>query len=149
MVTGLTYNFMNPSTDYQNGVDWHLDWGASQFVTKTVQVGLVGYFYQQLTADSGAAPFLGENLSRVAAIGPQIGLIFPAGPLQGYLNFKGYGEFAAENRAAGWNAWVTLAFSPKAEAAADDEARDDYKVDLPGGPQEHLCSLARDSVLQI
>jgi hypothetical protein len=38
-----------------------------------------------------------------------------AGPLQGYLNFKGYGEFAAQNRAAGWNAWVTLAFSPKAE----------------------------------
>jgi len=115
VVTGLTYNFINPSTDYQNGVDWHLDWGASQFVTKTVQVGAVGYFYQQLTADRGAAPFLGENLSRIAGIGPQIGFIFPAGPLQGYLNFKGYGEFAAQNRAAGWNAWVTLAFSPKAE----------------------------------
>jgi hypothetical protein len=115
VVTGLTYNFVNPSTDYQNGIDWHLDWGASQFVTKTVQVGAVGYFYQQLTADSGQAPFLGENLSRIAGIGPQIGFIFPAGPLQGYLNFKGYGEFAAQNRAAGWNAWVTLAFSPKAE----------------------------------
>jgi hypothetical protein len=30
VVTGLTYNFINPSTQYQNGVDWHLDWGASQ-----------------------------------------------------------------------------------------------------------------------
>jgi hypothetical protein len=115
VVTGLSYNFVNPSTDYQNGIDWNLDWGASQFVTKTVQVGAVGYFYQQLTADRGAAPFLGENLSRIAGIGPQIGFIFPAGQLQGYLNFKAYGEFAAENRAAGWNAWVTLAFSPKAE----------------------------------
>lgn len=65
MVTGLTYNFVNPSTDYQNGIDWHLDWGASQFVTKTVQVGAVGYFYQQLTADGGQAPFLGETLSRM------------------------------------------------------------------------------------
>jgi hypothetical protein len=93
VVTGLSYNFVNPSTD--------LDCGASQFVTKTVQVGAVGYFYQQLTADRGAAPFLGENLSRIAGIGPQIGFIFPAGPLQGYLNFKGYREFAAETRAAG------------------------------------------------
>jgi hypothetical protein len=115
VVTGLTYNFINPNTDYQNGIDWHLDWGASQFVTKTVQLGAVGYFYQQLTADRGAAPILGENLSRIAGIGPQIGFIFPAGSLQGYLNFKAYGEFAADNRAAGWNAWVTLAFSPKEE----------------------------------
>jgi hypothetical protein len=112
VTTGLTYNFVNPSTDYQNGVDWHVDWGASQFVTKTVQIGAVGYFYQQFTADRGAARILGENLSRIAGMGPQIGFIFPAGELQGYLSFKAYGEFAAENRAAGWNAWVTLAFSP-------------------------------------
>jgi len=30
-VTGFTYNFINPSTNYQNGIDWHLDWGASQW----------------------------------------------------------------------------------------------------------------------
>jgi hypothetical protein len=111
-VTGLTYHFVNPNTNYQNGIDWHVDWSASQFVTKTVQVGAVGYFYQQLTADRGAATFLGENLSRVAAIGPQVGFIFPAGSMQGYLNLKGYWEFDAQNRASGWNVWVTLAFSP-------------------------------------
>jgi hypothetical protein len=31
---GLTYNFINPSTQYQNGIDAHIDWGASQFLTK-------------------------------------------------------------------------------------------------------------------
>jgi hypothetical protein len=31
---------------------------------------------------------------------------------------KGYKEFAAENRASGWNAWVTLAFSPAAPKPA-------------------------------
>jgi hypothetical protein len=112
VVTGLTYNLVNPSTGYQNGIDWHVDWGASQFVTKTVQLGAVGYFYQQLTADRGAAAFLGENLSRVAGIGPQVGFLFPAGSMQGYLNLKSYWEFDAQNRAAGWNAWVTLGFSP-------------------------------------
>src|SRR5262249_8237783 len=33
-VAGLTYNFINPYTQYQSGVDVHLDWGASRFLTK-------------------------------------------------------------------------------------------------------------------
>src|SRR5215472_15087094 len=48
-VAGFTYNLMNPSTNYQNGVDFHLDWGVSQFLSKQVLVGLVGYFYDQVT----------------------------------------------------------------------------------------------------
>jgi hypothetical protein len=113
-VTGLTYNFNNPTTNYQSGVDWHLDWGASQFLSKQVHIGLVGYAYQQLTADSGQAPILGEFKSRVFGVGPQIGFIFPVGVMQGYLNLKGYKEFAAENRPEGWNAWITLSLSPAA-----------------------------------
>jgi hypothetical protein len=90
-VTGVSYyNFVNPSTVYRNGIDWHIDWAASQFLSKTVQVGAVGYFFQQLTADRGAAQFLGGNLSHVAGIGPQVGFFFPAGPMQGYLNLKGF-----------------------------------------------------------
>jgi hypothetical protein len=116
-VTGLTYNFVNPNTGYQNGVDWHLDWGASHFLTRTLQVGAVGYVYDQLTADRGAAAFLGENLSRVIGVGPQIGLIFPGATMQTYLNFKAYGEFDADNRPSGWNAWITLAFSPNPPAS--------------------------------
>jgi len=119
VVTGLTGNFTNPSTGYTNGIDWHVDWGASQFVTKQILIGAVGYFYQQLTPDSGAAAFLGNNESRVAAIGPQIGFIIPSGPIQTYINLKGYWEFSAENRPAGWNAWVTLAFSPSALATVN------------------------------
>jgi hypothetical protein len=113
-VTGLTYNFNNPTTNYQSGVDWHLDWGASQFLSKQVHVGLVGYVYQQLTADSGQAPILGDFKSRVLGVGPQIGFIFPVGTMQGYLNLKGYWEFAAENRPEGWNAWLTFAISSAA-----------------------------------
>ncbi len=111
-VTGFTYNFENTSTNYQNGIDWHVDWAASYFLSKSVQVGVVGYFFQQLTADSGQPAALGDFKSRVAGIGPQIGFLFPAGDMHGYLNIKAYKEFAAENRAEGWNTWVTLAFSP-------------------------------------
>jgi hypothetical protein len=114
VVTGLTYNFKNPSTDYQSGIDWHLDWGASQFISKQVHIGMVGYMYQQLTADSGAAVVLGEMKSRVLGVGPQIGFLFPVGDLHGYLNLKAYYEFDSNNRPEGWNAWVTFAISPTA-----------------------------------
>jgi hypothetical protein len=113
-VTGLTGNFVNPSTDYQNGIDWHLDWGASQFLTKQWQIGAVGYFYEQLTGDRGAPLFLGENRSGVIGVGPQIGYLFPVGNMQGYLNLKAYWEFDAQRRADGWNTWVTFAISPAA-----------------------------------
>lgn len=58
-VLGFTYNFVNPSTQYQSGVDMHLDWGASQFLTKQVQVGLVGYAYKELGCDSGSGDRVG------------------------------------------------------------------------------------------
>jgi hypothetical protein len=115
---GLTGNFQNPSTGYTNGIDSHLDLGASVFVTKQLQVGLVGYFYDQLTPDSGCAPLLCPFESRVAGVGPQIGFLFPVGDMQGYVNVKAYWEFAAQNRPDGWNAWLTFALSPTAPAAA-------------------------------
>ena len=117
-VTGLTYNFKNTDTDYQNGIDWHLDWGASQFLSKQFFIGAVGYFYNQITADSGQAAFLGSNESRVIGVGPQIGFIFPVGDMQGYLNLKGYGEFDAANRPHGWNTWLTFAITPSGERPA-------------------------------
>jgi hypothetical protein len=116
-VAGLTYNFINPDTQYQNGIDFHIDWGASKFLSKQLHVGLVGYAYQQLTGDSGAGATLGDFRSRVFGIGPQIGYLFPVGNMQGYLNLKGYGEFGGEHRAEGWSLWLTFAISPAEQTA--------------------------------
>jgi hypothetical protein len=52
-VLGVTYNHLNNSTQYQNGVDLHLDWGTSHFFTKQVMAGLVGYVYKEVGCDSG------------------------------------------------------------------------------------------------
>jgi hypothetical protein len=114
-VLGFTYNFIDPSTQYQNGVDMHLDWGVSQFLTKQVQVGLVGYLYQEIGCDSGSGDRVGCFQSRVVGVGPQFGYIFPVGDkMQGYINLKAYGEFANANRPAGWNLWLTFNLSPAA-----------------------------------
>jgi hypothetical protein len=113
-VLGFTYNFIDPSTQYQNGVDMHLDWGVSQFLTKQVQVGLVGYLYQEIGCDSGTGDRVGCFQSRVVGVGPQFGYLFPVGDMQGYLNLKAYGEFDNANRPAGWNLWLTFNLSPAA-----------------------------------
>jgi hypothetical protein len=115
-VLGFTANFVNPATQYQNGVDMHFDWGASQFLTKQVQVGLVGYAYKDIGCDSGSGDRVGCFQSQVLGIGPQLGLLFPVGGMQGYLNLKAYGEFSGSDRPTGWNAWLTLSISPLAAA---------------------------------
>jgi hypothetical protein len=116
-VAGFTYNFKNPDTQYQSGIDFHFDWGASHFLSKQVFVGLVGYAYQQVTDDFGQNPVLGGFRSRVLGVGPQLGYIFPVGDMQGFLGLKAYGEFDAANRASGWNTWLTFAISPAAPTA--------------------------------
>ena len=115
-VTGLTYNLVNPSTGYQNGIDWHLDWGASQFLTKTLQFGAVGYVYNQVTPDRGCLAELCPFELRTVGIGPQLGLIIPGPSMQTYLNFKAYWDVDTQNWASGMSAWVTLAFSPNPPA---------------------------------
>lgn len=107
-VLGFTYNFENHDTNYKNGIDAHLDWAASQFLNAQTHVGLVGYFYQQMTGDSGSGALLGDYKSRVYAIGPQAGHFFMAGNRKLYTNFKGYYEFNANNRPEGWNIWLTI-----------------------------------------
>lgn len=105
-VLGFTYNFENKDTQYRNGNSLHLDWAASQFFSETFHAGLVGYFYNQVSGDSGAGAKLGDFKSKVAGIGPQAGWFIAKGY---YVNLKAYHEFNAQNRPAGWNAWATLA----------------------------------------
>jgi hypothetical protein len=117
-VGGFTYNFKNPDTQYQSGIDFHFDWGISQFLSKQVFVGFVGYAYQQVTDDFGQPAILGGFRSRVLGIGPQLGYIFKIGDNQAFLGLKGYGEFDAANRPSGWNTWLTFAISEAVPATA-------------------------------
>ncbi len=107
-VLGFTYNFKNEDTQYKNGVDAHIDWAASRFLSAQTHAGLVGYFYQQLTGDSGSGAVFGSHKSSVTGLGVQLGHFFPVGRSTWYVNVKAYDEFAAENRPSGWNFWVSL-----------------------------------------
>jgi hypothetical protein len=108
---GFTYNFENTeSQDYKNGIDMHLDWGASQWLSKTTMIGVAGYLYDQLTDDTYPTDtplgqlrerFLGGFRSKVAAIGPQFAHVFEVGGVPVYTTIRGYHEFWAEHRLQG------------------------------------------------
>jgi hypothetical protein len=110
-VAGLTYNFMNPYTAYQSGIDLHVEISASYYLTERFLAGAAGYFYQQITADSGPGATLGPFISRVAGVGPQLGYDFALGHRSASLSARGYYEFAGQNRPQGWTAWLTFVVS--------------------------------------
>jgi hypothetical protein len=122
VTNGFTYNLVNPSTGYQNGIDWHLDWGLSQFVSKEAFFGAVGYVYNQLTADRGSLPIISPVESRVVGVGPQIGFIIPVGGVQTYLNLKAYGEWDGHDRPSGFNTWAVLSLSPSPQTPTSSSA---------------------------
>jgi len=112
VVVGLTYNFINPYTQYQSGTDAHLDWAISPYLNDKFHIGAVGYFYNQISGDSGAGARVGNFESRVAGIGPQIGFFVPFFDREAYLNLRAYSEFDARNRLEGWTAFITFSIEP-------------------------------------
>jgi hypothetical protein len=107
-VLGLTYNWENRDTNVKNGIDSHLDWAASQFLSEAWEVGVVGYVYYQLTGDSGSGNKVGAFKSRVAAVGPELGYSFTLNGQAAYLNLRGYREFRAQNRVEGYAIFASL-----------------------------------------
>jgi hypothetical protein len=107
-LAGLTYNWENSDTDYQNGVDSHIDWAVSQFLSANWEVGIAGYLYYQLTGDSGSGAKLGSFESKVASIGPEVGYLFNVNGLDAYANVRGYWEFWSEHRVEGYSLFATL-----------------------------------------
>jgi hypothetical protein len=59
-------------------MDFHFDWGASHFFTKQLQVGVVGYYFDQVTDDFGAPAALGGFRSPIAANRPRPRSRYPA-----------------------------------------------------------------------
>jgi hypothetical protein len=101
------------SWGYRSGIDAHVDWAISPYLTEKLHIGAVGYVYNQVTGDGFR--------SRVAGVGPQIGFFFPVADRDGYLNLRGYSEFDAKNRLEGCTAYVT--FSVEAAERKPGEPR--------------------------
>lgn len=117
MAMGVTFNQANPATDYKTGNEFHLEWAATKYLTKEFTIGLVGYYYQQLTADSGSGARLGPFEGQVVALGGSIGYTFEIGKIPLSTRIKVYREFSAVNRMEGTAGFFTVSLPLSAATA--------------------------------
>ena len=99
---GFTFNGENQETNYKTGTEFHIEGAVMQHFSKSFAIGLQGYFYQQVTGDSGPGTrFLGDFEGRVLALGPGVDFAFALGSIPVSGNLRYFHEFDAENRLEG------------------------------------------------
>ena len=94
-------NTKNSTTNYTSGQEFHFDYAVGQRI-KNATVGLAGYYYQQMTKDTGTGAAPNGNKGKVFAIGPQVKI--DAGNKMFYITYDK--EFAVENRPEGGVFWL-------------------------------------------
>jgi len=107
-VLGVTFNGDNQDTNYSSGTDFHLEMSGRQHLPNNWAFGIVGYWFQQLTADSNGPAILGDFKGRVFALGPEIGYQFPGKEHPVGLDLRWYHEFGARNRVEGNGVFLTF-----------------------------------------
>jgi hypothetical protein len=105
---GFTFNGENSDTDYKTGTEFHLEAAAVQNLSKSFGIGINGYYYDQVTGDSGEGARLGSFEGRVAAIGPIVNWNFEVGKIPVSTSFKYFHEFDVKNRLEGASGFFTL-----------------------------------------
>ena len=96
--------YQNPNNRHHSGQAFTLEWAASYAVSKTVDVGAVGYYQQQVTEDHGQGA--SSERDRVAGVGPEVSVFYPSYTLGWSLRYA-Y-EFMAESRLQGHTVALTI-----------------------------------------
>lgn len=109
---GFTVNGENPATNYKTGTEFHLEWAATQFLNKDISVGFVGYFYQQISGDSGSGARLGAFKGMAVALGGTVGMNPKIGELPISLTLKFFCELEVRNRLQGTAVFLSIAVPP-------------------------------------
>jgi hypothetical protein len=106
---GLTFNGRNKYTDYDSGNDFHAEAAVEKSLSAKFSLGALGYYFQQVTGDSGSGAKLGPYKGRVFALGGTMAFNTEMGRSPATFRIKVLREFGAENRLEGTA--VTLGLS--------------------------------------
>jgi hypothetical protein len=111
---GFDFNTENGSTDYQTGDQFHLDGTIAQHLPLFggfIGGGVNGYFYQQITGDSGNGAKLGGFEGMTTGIGPIFSYAYKFGDCDVAGEVKWLPELGVDNRLNGNTVWVKLGIS--------------------------------------
>ena len=105
---GGDYNFENPDTNYQTGVQVHVDGTLAQHFSLwggLAGVGVNGYWYEQVEGDSGSGATFGDFIARTAGLGPVLSYASKIGNVDVIGELKWLHEFETRNRPEGDYVW--------------------------------------------
>lgn len=105
---GITVNGTNNYTDYDSGNDFHLEAAVEKVFSPAWSAGIQGYYFKQISGDSGPGARLGPFKGEVAALGGTIAHNFVAVKTPVSLRLKVMQEFGAKNRLEGTSVLLTL-----------------------------------------
>jgi len=110
---GMDFNTKNDDTDYQTGNQFHLDLTAAEHLPLfggIIGVGANGFYYQQVTGDSGSGvpPVLGDFKGRTVGIGPVVSYATKVSQKDLVAEIKWLPEMSVENRLKGDIVWFKV-----------------------------------------
>ncbi len=109
---GMDFNTENQDTDYKSGTQFHVDATVAQHLPLGkgfAGVGVNGFYYQQITGDSGDGAVLGDFKGRTAGLGPVLSYLAKIGDHNLLVEVKWLKELETENRLEGDYVWAKVA----------------------------------------
>lgn len=94
-------SYENTATHYHSGDVVQFDFAAGKTIAPQFKLGVVGYYLQQVTPDSGIGAILGDRKLRVAGAGPAASFSFSLNNVPMTLLAKYHREFSAQNTTQG------------------------------------------------
>lgn len=101
---GATFNEENGTTDYETGNQMHAELTAAQHFPLwggLAGLGLTGYWYEQVTGDSGDGATFGSFKAEARGVGPTVSFVKQFGDAELMTEFKWVHEFDVERRPEG------------------------------------------------
>ncbi|HSJ02882.1 MAG: transporter [Verrucomicrobium sp.] len=112
LMSGFLFSTENEDTDYQNGNIIHTEATVAQYLplgkSTILSLGVNGFYYQQVSGDSGAGASLGDLKGRAAGVGPIVNLIQTIGDKTLAIQAKWLPELDTKNRLEGDWVWLTI-----------------------------------------
>jgi hypothetical protein len=113
LYTALDFNTRNDDTDYQTGTQFHLDGTIAQhlpFAGGFIGIGANGFFYQQISGDSGSGARLGDFEGRTTGVGSVLSYARKIGGKADLVaEVKWLPEIETKNRLHGDYIWFKVA----------------------------------------
>jgi hypothetical protein len=111
---GYAMNTENNATSYKSGDLLHFDGAVQQILPAGpgfLTLGAEGFYFQQMTCDSGSGAVLGCFKGRTAGLGPVLGYVLPMGKTESLVfELKWLPELDTKNRLDGDYIWFKMVY---------------------------------------